>query len=132
LVLEEACMGKQIVIRAGIVEQKAELNDSPTAEKIWDALPIEADANSWGDEIYFAIPVTTELSEPMEVVEKGDLGYWDQGRAFCIFFGLTPVSSGDEIRPASAVDVVGRLLGEPEEFKQVDGGERVTIEKAEG
>lgn len=125
-------MGKQIAVRAGSVEQRAELNDSPTAGKIWDALPIEARANTWGDEIYFAIPVMAELSEPRQVVEKGDLGYWDQGHAFCIFFGPTPVSTPDEIRPASAVDIVGRLLGEPEEFKQVDDGETVTIEKAEG
>ena len=125
-------MAKKIIILAGSVKQKAELNDSPTALKIWDALPIEASANTWGDEIYFAIDVMTELSEPKEVVEKGDLGYWDQGHAFCIFFGLTPVSTPDEIRPASAVDVVGKLLGEPEEFKQVNTGEKVTIEKAEG
>ncbi len=125
-------MAQQIVIRAESVVQKAEFNDSPTARKIWDALPIEANANTWGDEIYFAIPVMTELSKPREIVDKGDLGYWDQGHAFCIFFGPTPVSTGDEIRPVSAVDVVGKLLGEPEEFKQVSDGTKVTIEKAEG
>jgi hypothetical protein len=125
-------MGKEIVIRAGNVEQRAEFNESPTARKIWDALPIEANANTWGDEIYFAIEVMTELSEPVEVVEKGDLGYWDQGHAFCIFFGLTPVSTSDEIRPASPVDVIGKLLGKPEDFKNVNNGDKVTIEKAEG
>jgi hypothetical protein len=114
-------MGKQIVIRAGDVEQKAELNDSPTAQRIWDALPIKANANTWGDEIYFAIPVRAELSEPVELVEKGDLGYWDQGHAFCVFFGPTPVSAGDEIRPASAVDVVGKLLGDTVEIKKAEG-----------
>jgi len=123
-------MGKEIAIKAGVVVQKAQLNDSPTALKIWEALPIEASAGTWGDEIYFGIPVDTELSEPKELVEKGDLGYWDSGHAFCIFFGPTPVSEGDEIRPASAVDVVGKLMGEPEEFKQVSDGEKVTIEKA--
>jgi hypothetical protein len=125
-------MKKQVLIRAASVEQRAELNDSPTAQRIWDALPIKANANTWGDEIYFAIPVRAELSEPVELVEKGDLGYWDQGHAFCVFFGPTPVSAGDEIRPASAVDVVGKLLGEPEEFKQVNDGDTVEIKKAEG
>jgi hypothetical protein len=125
-------MKKQVLIRAASVEQRAELNDSPTAQRIWDALPIKANANTWGDEIYFAIPVRAELSEPVELVEKGDLGYWDQGHAFCVFFGPTPVSAGDEIRPASAVDVVGKLLGEPEEFKQVNDGDTVEIKKADG
>lgn len=124
-------MTQTVVIRAGDVEQQAQLNDSPTAIKIWDALPITARANTWGDEIYFAIPVQASLNDPKEVVQKGDLGYWDAGHAFCIFFGPTPVSSGDEIRPASAIDVVGKLLGEPEEFKSVRDGEEVTIEKVE-
>ena len=122
-------MAKEIIIRAGSVEQKARLNNSPVAEKIWEALPIEATASTWGDEIYFAIPVRAELSRPKELVEKGDLGYWDSGHAFCIFFGPTPVSGEGEIRPASAVDVIGKLLGEPEEFKKVRDGEKVTIEK---
>ena len=123
-------MAGKIVIRAGGVEQEAILNDSPTAAKIREALPIEASANTWGDEIYFAIPVHAELSGPKELVEKGDLGYWDSGHAFCIFFGPTPVSNAGEIRPASAVDVVGKLLGEPEDFKAVNDGEKITIEKA--
>ena len=123
-------MAGDILVRAGSVEQKARLNDSPVAEKIWQALPIEAPAGTWGDEIYFAIPVHAELARPKELVEKGDLGYWDSGHAFCIFFGPTPVSGEGEIRPASAVEVIGRLLGEPEEFGKVRDGEKVTIEKA--
>lgn len=124
-------MAGKIVIKAGNVEQRAELNESPAAAKIWDALPITSRANTWGDEIYFAIPVETGLSDPVEVVRKGDLGYWDAGHAFCIFFGPTPISSGDEIRPASAIDVVGKLSGEPEQFKSVRDGEEVTIQKLE-
>ena len=124
-------MAGKILIKAGAVEMEAQLNDSPTAVKIRDALPMDADANTWGDEIYFAIPVHSQLSQPKELVEKGDLGYWDSGHAFCIFFGPTPVSEGDEIRPASAVDVVGKLLGEPEEFKKVRDGERIRLERVE-
>ena len=123
-------MGNMILITAGGVSQKAELNDSPTALKIWEALPMEASANTWGDEIYFGIPVHTELSEPKELVEKGDLGYWDSGHAFCIFFGPTPVSSGDEIRPASAVNIIGRVLSDPKAFKAVNDGQEVRIEEA--
>lgn len=100
-----------------------------TANAIWEALPIEARVNTWGDEIYFSIPVEADLEHPKEVVEMGDLGYWPPGNAFCIFFGPTPASRGKEIRPASPVNVFGKVFGDPRVFKGVSGGERVVIEK---
>lgn len=111
-------------------EVYAELSDEnpETARAIWDALPIEGRANNWGDEIYFSIPVEAGVENPREVVEMGDLGYWPPGKAFCIFFGRTPASRGDEIRPASPVNVFGRVSGDPRVFKKVRGGERVTLE----
>jgi hypothetical protein len=63
-------------------------------------------------------------------VEAGDLGYWPPGRAFCIFFGPTPASEGGEIRPASPVNVVGRVAGDPTVFRKVRAGTRVRIERA--
>ena len=74
--------------------------------------------------------MTLELETGQEVVEMGDLGYWPPGRAFCIFFGTTPASQGDEIRPASAVTVVGKVQGEVTTLKQVSDGEKVSIEAA--
>ncbi|MBA7653229.1 hypothetical protein ES703_61073 [subsurface metagenome] len=124
-------MAKRIRIKAGRIEMPAELNESKTASLIWDALPIKARVNTWGDEIYFSIPVKAELDDPREVVEKGDLGYWPPESAFCIFFGPTPISKGEEIRPASGVNLVGRLLGDPQEFKKVSSGERIILEKEE-
>ena len=111
-------------------EVYAELSDEnpETARAIWDALPIEGRANIWGDEIYFSIPVEAGVENSREVVEMGDLGYWPPGKAFCIFFGRTPASRGDEIRPASPVNVFGRVSGDPRVFKKVRGGERVTLE----
>ncbi len=123
-------MPTMIRIAAGDVEVKAELNDSDTAQKIAAALPIEAAANTWGDEIYFSIPVAAGEENPKAVVELGDLGYWPPGSAFCIFFGRTPASQGDEIRPASAVNVIGRVEGDPTVFKAVRSGEMVRIEGA--
>jgi len=124
-------MEKKIKIKAGGIEAEAVLNDSPTAQKIWEALPIEARGNTWGDEIYFAIPVKSSLEkDAREVVEVGDLGYWPSGSAFCIFFGPTPVSRGNEVRPASAVNVIGRVTGDAKAFKKVSDGARVRIEKA--
>lgn len=124
-------MNRKIQIRAGDVTMKAELNDSKAAEAVWDALPIEERGSTWGDEIYFSIPVQASLEDGQEVVELGDLGYWPPGNAFCIFFGRTPASQGHEIRPASAVEVIGKLLGEPTDFKRVRSGAAVRIEKSE-
>jgi hypothetical protein len=105
--------------------------ESPeTAQAIWEALPIEAGASIWGDEIYFSIPVDVDTEDPREVVGMGDLGYWPPGNAFCIFFGPTPASRGDEIRPASPVNVFGRIEGDPRMFKSVTSGDMVRLEMA--
>jgi hypothetical protein len=125
-------MARAIRISAGSVQSAAELNDTPTATKIWNALPIEAPAQTWGDEIYFGIGMRADEDEPRDVVAAGDLGYWPPGAAFCIFFGPTPASRGDEIRPASPVNVVGRVVGDPTVFKKVKPGVRVTIDKEGG
>lgn len=110
---------------------EAELTEENlTALAIWEALPIEGRANTWGDEIYFSIPLSLEPENSKEVVEEGDLGYWPPGNAFCIFFGPTPVSRGDEIRPSSPVNVFGKIVGNPRIFKKVKGGEPVRIEKS--
>ena len=121
-------MGKSIRITAGAVQLEARLNDTETAEAISEALPITAPANTWGDEIYFGIPVTAELEQGQEVVDLGDLGYWPPGRAFCIFFGLTPASRGEEIRPASAVTVIGKVQGDVTLLQQVKSGTLVVME----
>jgi len=124
-------MEKKIKIMTGQVEAEAVLNDSATAQKIWDALPLDARANTWGDEIYFAILVKAPLEKTaQEVVEVGDLGYWPPGNAFCIFFGPTPASRGDEVRAASAVNLIGKIVGEAKIFKKVPSGAKVRIEKA--
>ena len=122
-------MERAIRITAGSVSAEAWLNDSQTAREIWDALPIEAKGETWGDEIYFGIGLTAAAEAPREVVDSGDLGYWPPGRAFCIFFGPTPVSHGDECRPASPVNVVGKVVGDARVFKKVRAGTRVTIER---
>ena len=109
---QEKDMPNRIKIKVGDITLDAELNDTKTAELIWDALPIEGACNTWGDEIYFSIPVETGAENAVEVVEMGDLGYWPPGHAFCIFYGKTPASRGDEIRPASAVNPIGKVLGD--------------------
>ena len=124
-----ADVGRAIRIIAGDVAAGAELNDSPTASAIWDALPIEAKASTWGDEIYFDIGISAPPDACQEVVDLGDLGFWPPGRAFCVFFGPTPMSRGDEIRPASAVTVVGRVAGNSRMFTKVRAGANVRLER---
>ena len=120
----------RIRIRVGEVALEAELNDTATAAKIGEALPVRSSFNTWGDEIYFSIPVDAELDDSArEVVEIGDLGYWPPGSAFCIFFGLTPVSEPGRIMPASAVNVVGKVTGDATLFKQTMRAREVVLEK---
>jgi uncharacterized protein len=120
-------MPRAIRITAGGVSTTGELNDSRAAAAIAARLPIKARAQTWGDEIYFDLGFAAPSDAPQETVALGDLGYWPPGQAFCIFFGPTPVSRGDEIRPASAVTVVGRI-SDARVFKKVRAGAGVTIE----
>jgi hypothetical protein len=125
-------MSERITITAGGVTMEAELNDSQTAQAIRDALPITGRANTWGDEIYFDVPVKAELSADARAdVVVGELGYWPVGSAFCIFFGPTPMSSGPQPRAASPVNVVGRVMGDATEFRRVSSGEMIRLACAE-
>jgi hypothetical protein len=121
---------KKITIIVEDVKMSAELNSSETAQKIWEALPLKGSANTWGDEIYFSIPVKVGLENAKAVVLEGDLGYWSPGSAFCIFFGPTPASHGEEIRPASPVNVFGKIIGDPKVFKKVRSGAKIIIENS--
>jgi hypothetical protein len=124
-------MEKKIRILVSDLKVEAELNESNTARMIWEALPIEAKANLWGEEIYFSIPVKTGQEKgAREVVSSGELGYWPPGHAFCIFFGPTPASRGDEIRAASAVNIIGKVLSDPKAFLKVKDGAKIILEKA--
>ncbi len=122
---------RAIRISAGGVSAEADLNDPKTADAVWNALPLTASASTWGDEMYFSIPVNVDEENGRATVEMGDLGYWPPGSAFCIFFGPTPASqSPNEIRPASPVNVFGKVRGDATVFKKVRSGETVTIDKA--
>jgi uncharacterized protein len=117
---EERWKTMRIAIQIGALSIEAELNDTATAQQIAAALPLRSSFNTWGDEIYFSIPISAPLDDSaQEVVELGDLGYWPPGKAFCIFFGQTPASQPGKIMPASAVNVIGKVLGDPTRFKTV-------------
>lgn len=117
--------------KVGIVEvELLEEKNPKTVKAVWEALPIETQANTWGDEIYFSIPVKLKAENAQPTVEIGDIGYWPPGQGFCIFFGPTPISRGNEIRPANPVNVFGKVKGDPKVFKKVRDGDKIRIEKA--
>ena len=119
----------RIKITVGSVSVEAELSETSTAKKVADVLPIRSSFNTWGEEFYFSIPVQAELDESArEEVEEGDLGYWPPGRAFCIFFGQTPMSKADKIIPASAVNIIGKVKGDARKFKDVMGEREILVE----
>jgi hypothetical protein len=128
--MEKNPMSHRITIAAGSVSLEAELNESPTAQLIWDALPITSQVNTWGDEIYFEIPVTAVLSpDAREHVEVGELGYWPVGRAFCVFFGPTPASTGSKPRAASPVNIIGKAIDDSTVLREISSGQTVEISK---
>jgi hypothetical protein len=122
----------EILIRSPkIGEIRAVLEESlapKTVSALSQALPLKARARRWGKEVYFETPVAVDLEKGAEVVEKGAIGYWPPGRALCLFFGPTPASKNpEEIRPASAVTVVGRILADPEILDRVKDGDPIEI-----
>ena len=122
----------RITISAGDVSMAAELNDAPTARQIWEALPIEGTAHTWGDEIYFEIPVLADQeADARAEVEVGELGYWPVGHAFCVFFGPTPASTDERPRAYSPVNILGRVLGDATQFRAVEAGTQVRIARSE-
>jgi hypothetical protein len=109
----------------------AELNDSPTARRIWEALPIEGRASTWGDEIYFEIPVVAEQEPDARAeVEVGELGYWPVGHAFCVFFGPTPASVDERPRAYSPVNILGRVVGDATRLRAVRSGAAVRLTRS--
>ena len=122
-------MGNKIKITARTIELIAEFNSTRTAQAIWKALPVKGFANLWGNEIYFSIPVILTLESGKGLVDMGDLCYWPEGNAFCIFFGPTPISKGDQIKPASEVSVFGKIIGDAVVLKKVTSGTKIVIEQ---
>ncbi len=119
----------EIQISAGELKFNARLNETYSADKVLQALPVTSRVNIWGEEIYFSIPVDVELENPSEVVNAGEIAYWPPGKAMCIFFGKTPASKGEEIRAASPVNIIGRIEGDLKLLKKVKQGQKIVVQK---
>jgi hypothetical protein len=112
----------KILITVDSHELEAELFDTDLGRRIGDLLPIEGDASSWGDELYFSMPISHDLQSSQEEMEIGDLAYWPPGNAFCIFYGPTPASTGSAPRIASEGEVFGRITGDATVLRGSRGG----------
>ncbi len=113
---------KLVRISAGKVSMLAELNDSETAKKIFEALPMSSGAHVWGEEVYFPTSLALAEEAPVAHVPPGTVAYWLPGQALCLFFGQ---------KPASPVTVIGQMRGNPRDFAAVNDGDKVTVEVAE-
>ncbi len=123
-------MATKITISVGDLNVKAELTDTPCAQAIAKALPLEARPNTWGDEFYFTIPVSMSLDETATTkIAIGDIGFWPPGNALAIFFGPTPISNGPDPVPASEVNVVGKIIGGATALRKAKGAMKIRIEK---
>ena len=118
----------KIIIDIGFLTMEAELNDSPTSKKIIQLLPIATKFETWGNEISFPVPIEAELDEyARETVEIGHIGFWPIEKTFCIFCGETPISSQNDILPASAVNIIGKVLGDAKRFRKVMAEKDITV-----
>jgi hypothetical protein len=115
----------------GVVEVELTGKNPKTLQALKSAAPFESRVNLWGEMIYFSTPARVAQEVAKDVVDVGDVAYWPPGRALCIFFGPTPISRGGEIRPASPVNVIGKVISDTERLKKVKDGEVVRVEFVE-
>ncbi len=123
---------RKIRIKIGEVELTAELLDTPTADAIYQSLPISSEARTWGEEVYFPIPVEVPLEpDARDVVKPGELAFWVEGRSIAIGFGRTPISQGDEVRLVTETNIWAKALGDVRQLGTVRDGDVVTVESIE-
>lgn len=119
---------RQVLIKAGKVTIRARLLATPTADRIWDALPIHGAVQTWGRELYFQTSVSPDIEpDARDVVSKGEIAFWPDGDAIAIGFGATPISKRGEIRFTSKCNVWAIALDDVDQLKRVYPGEQVSV-----
>jgi hypothetical protein len=112
----------------GTLTLEADLLDTPTAKAIAAALPYETSVMTWGEEVYFDVPVEVRREQGARaVMEPGEIAYWPEGPAIAIGYGRTPISEGNEIRLASPCNVFASAVGDVKSLRQIKAGTRVKV-----
>lgn len=120
----------QIRIKTNNVEIFADLYDTRTAQALLKVLPCESSANTWGEEVYFRVPVNVDLEpDARQVVEPGTVCFWVEGDSVAIPYGPTPISEGNECRLINQVNILGKILRNPNELSKINSGDSITIER---
>jgi hypothetical protein len=121
-------MGK-IRVLAGTLRFEVALDDTPTAQALLEALPFESVAQTWGEEVYFEVPVSANLEpEARQTVEPGTVCFWVEGSALALPWGRTPISTDARPKLVSPCNVLGRVLGDAQRLAQINAGDRVKVE----
>jgi uncharacterized protein len=110
---------------------EVQLLETPTAQALWAALPFDATAQTWGEEVYFATPVKIALErDAKQIVDPGTACFWTEGDALALPYGRTPISSDERPKLANRCNVVGKVVGDPRQLARVRSGEAVRVDKA--
>ncbi|MFL2664751.1 MAG: cyclophilin-like fold protein [Dehalococcoidia bacterium] len=125
-------MSKKIKISSENFHTTATLNNTKWADYLYKNLPIEGSSQFWGDELFFSTPINMEEdADSLEVVNIGDIAFWPPGSAFCIFWGPTPMSRDEEIRPVSKVNLLGSIDSQLLKIKDINAGNKMVISRFE-
>jgi hypothetical protein len=119
----------KIIFKTSQATIDGSLNDSEISRQIYEKLPIDSKVNTWAEEIYFPVPVNCKPENPTLVVKIGDIAYWPEGKCLCIFFGRTPISTDDQPKPASEVNIVGKIKGDLSILKKIKDGDKISVKK---
>ena len=121
----------KVAVLSGSVSIEMELLETPTAKAIIEALPFESQAQTWGEEVYFATPISAKLEpDARQVVEPGTVCFWTEGNALALPYGRTPISTDERPKLASRCNVLGRIVGDPRRLSRINSGQSVRVELA--